>query len=82
MDDRIGLRFHVNSTDVAFRHCSTVCYYDGGIALAFYGGTGECHDDQKVFLLFVSKDGIVKQSFLDYKTGNPVLWAENDKLKP
>lgn len=63
-----------------FNHCSTVSEYKDGIAIAWYGGTKECHDDQSVFAIYIDKNGASQPLILEPKTGNPVLWTENGRL--
>lgn len=63
-----------------FNHCSTISPYKEGVLVAWYGGTQECHDDQSVFLLYIDKDGTSTPLQLEPKTGNPVLWTENNRV--
>ena len=61
------------STSFKFNHCSTICPYHGGVLLAWYSGTGECCDDQSVYV--ISIDGLQQSEPLRIGdcTGNPVL---------
>lgn len=66
------------STSFKFNHCSTVCPYHNGVLLAWYSGTGECCDDQSVYIIFI--DGLQQSEPLRIGdcTGNPVLIPAKD----
>ena len=63
-----------------FNHCSTICPYNDGIIIAWYCGTNECSDDQSVLMLYSSKNDVSKPLRLNFKTGNPVLWNNNNQI--
>ena len=54
-------------------HCSTICPHHGGVIIAWYAGTRECGDDQRVYITY---NNITKA--LEHGTGNPVLWNYGD----
>jgi len=59
-----------------FNHCSSVCPFRGGVLLAWYSGTGECRDDQSVYVTFSKDDGTYSEAVrIGDKTGNPVIWS-------
>lgn len=62
-----------------FNHCSSLCPIDSGIVMAWYSGTGECQDDQSVYLTYLSEDNSSNFLRLGDKTGNPIVWREGNK---
>lgn len=63
-----------------FNHCSSICPYRDGTIFAWYSGSKECHDDQSVYLLYIDRDTISLPLRIGDKTGNPVVWAEDDAI--
>jgi hypothetical protein len=61
-----------------FNHCSTIAPLNDGMLVAFYCGSGECRDDQKVIILFIKNKSVAYSLRLEDKTGNPVLWPINE----
>jgi hypothetical protein len=62
-----------------FNHCSSVCAHKNGVLIAWYSGTGECRDDQSVYVAFINGDQQSTPLRIGDKTGNPVLIpTEND----
>ncbi len=62
-----------------FNHCSSVCAINKGALLAWYSGSGECLDDQSVYLKFIDKNNSLKSVKIGHGTGNPVVWCFDDK---
>lgn len=63
----------------SFNHCSSLCAIDNTILLAWYGGTGECRDDQSVYLLTIENHTSMSEMVrIGDKTGNPVVWPLSD----
>lgn len=70
-----------------FNHCSSVCpLHKGtknprGTLLAWYSGSGECHDDQSVHVVFIDGSTMTEPLRVGDCTGNPVLVpAEEDAV--
>jgi len=73
---RIDLRMGGN-----FNHCSSVCAYQSGILVAWYGGSGECRDDQSVYVVFIDRNRQSTPLRIGDKTGNPILIPyDSDKV--
>jgi len=59
-----------------FNHCSTLASINEKILLAWYSGSFECHNDQRVWLMRLEENtGITS---LEENTGNPVLFNDSD----
>jgi len=56
-----------------FNHCSSVCAHQNGVLIAWYAGSGECQDDQSVYVMHVNGDQQSTPLRIGNKTGNPVL---------
>ena len=65
----------VSQSHSLFHHCSTVCPYKDGVVLAFYSGTGECQDDQGVYVTYFKNNNYADLLKIGDKTGNPVLFS-------
>ena len=62
-----------------FNHCSTLASTDKSILLAWYSGSFECHDDQRVWITRLEENAGI--TGLEPNTGNPVLFKDaNDKI--
>lgn len=62
-------------------HCATICPYQDGVLVAFYGGTGECEEDQSVHLYKYDPIGSYTHvKSLPPGTGNPVIWNWNSNI--
>jgi len=59
-----------------FNHCSSICQHKNGVLLTWYAGSGECKDDQSVYLMFQDDKTVSDPVRIGDKTGNPVLWAD------
>jgi len=57
----------------SFNHCSSVCAHKYGVLIAWYSGSGECKDDQSVYVVFESSGAVSEPLCIGPKTGNPVL---------
>jgi len=56
-----------------FNHCSSVCAHKDGVLIAWYAGSGECQDDQSVYVSFERQGVSTTPLYIGPKTGNPVL---------
>jgi len=63
-----------------FNHCASLCPCNNGVLLAWYSGSGECQDDQSVYITYLSHDKSTPPIRIGDKTGNPILWREADKV--
>lgn len=63
----------------AFNHCSSLCPHNNGVLLAWYAGSGECKNDQSVYVTYLSGSKGLTPIRIGNKTGNPILWNENGK---
>ena len=63
-----------------FNHCSTLCPSKTGVILAWYAGSGECRDDQSVYITYLSHGKSLPPLRIGDKTGNPIVWRENNQL--
>jgi hypothetical protein len=63
----------------AFNHCSSLCPSESGVVLAWYAGSGECQDDQNIYLVYLSQGKSSTPLRIGDKTGNPIVWREDNK---
>lgn len=63
----------------AFNHCSSLCPSESGVILAWYSGSGECQDDQSVYITYLSQGKSSTPLRIGDKTGNPIVWREDEK---
>jgi len=60
-----------------FQHCPTLAALDGNTLVAFYAGTRECSQDQKVKIFYNSRKNPHIHE-LEENTGNPILLTVDD----
>lgn len=61
-----------------FNHCSSVVGHKKGAFVAWYAGSGECRDDQSVYVTSIT-DRVNEYLQIGNKTGNPIIWKEFDQ---
>lgn len=61
-----------------FNHCSTVSPHSNGVVLAWYSGSGECRDDQSVYVTSYNQGTYTRPLRIGDRTGNPVVFPHGD----